>query len=110
MLLSRYGLEKLINAVSTMVCSKQSLQERLAVVGVYDLIHITPERDLPTAEMRDSFAHIMQALTSRAAVGDEGNIAASASAMDDDEASRHISAITELCLDLVRYLASHDRG
>lgn len=108
MLLSRYGLEKLHSAVSTLAQSQESLQQRLTTIGVYDLVQITPERDLPSEDLKKEFDVLFKALTRLDPSGNMGSIEVSVAAMEDDEVRRHIETVLSLCFNLEEYLAIHD--
>jgi hypothetical protein len=107
MSLSRYGLEKLHSAVSTLAQSQESLQQRLTTIGVYDLVHITPERDLPSEDLKKEFDTLFKALTRLEPSGNKGSIEVSVAAMGDEEVRRHIETVLSLCFYLEEYLAIH---
>ncbi len=76
-----YGWEKLTNAMSSLV-SNSDIRTRLINIAVYDLIHITPEKDLPE-DSRLKFNKLMQKFTAFDQVREEGQIAASVNLMDE---------------------------
>jgi len=74
-----YGWEKLTNAMTSLV-SSNDIRTRLINAAVYNLIHITPERDLPE-ESRLKFIKLMQKFTAFDQVKEEGQIASSVNLM-----------------------------
>lgn len=86
-----YGWEKLHLAVHALA-GDGTRKQRLVGAAVYNLIHITPARDIPS-ELHEDFAQLVKDLTSRQAKGDEGNIQATVDAMSDGDVDRAIEKI-----------------
>ena len=102
---AEYGLEQLTSAVFTIADSHETLQQRLISACVYDILNINPERDLPQ-EMREKFTTLCQLLNCQPAMEGQGSIFATISAMNDDEARRHIETIGQMYRELAEYLAT----
>lgn len=107
MLLSHNGLVKISSAILAMAQSQESLQQRLTEAGVHYLGNISPERDLPSEDLRNKFEAIYKALTCLPSDGN-GKIEATVAAMDDDEVRRHIESIAKLRTELAEYLTIND--
>ncbi|MBU1041164.1 MAG: hypothetical protein KKF77_08705 [Proteobacteria bacterium] len=99
-----YGLEQLTSAVFTIAESRETLQQRLISACFYDILNINAERDLPP-EMRGKFDALCQLLNCTPGTAEPGSIQETVSAMNDDEARRHIDTIAQLYRELSEYLA-----
>jgi hypothetical protein len=97
-----YGWEKPFKAVYTTVGSQRSLQERLAHAFIYNLSPL--EKDDLTAETWDRFQELRRAVTSKPAVGDEGTINATTSAMTDEEAEKCLEEMVGIFSDIAQAL------
>jgi hypothetical protein len=89
-----YVLEKLAVAVDCLVGGTGPVQERLANAGVSALIRLDPE-DF-SAETRDTYDEIIEALSAVDPVGDEGAFTASARSMTAERAQEIGSKIVWL--------------
>lgn len=111
-----HGLEQLTSAVFTLAESRETLQQRLISACVGDIHNINAETDLPL-EMREKFGALCQRLHCRPAVDAHSSgsatipatisetISEAISAMNDDEARRHIETIGQMFRELSEYLA-----
>lgn len=86
-----YGWEKLHLAVHSLT-GTSTQKERLVNAVVYNLIHITPENDLPP-ELRDKFTRFMEEITSVEAMNDEGTVQATVDSFDEISTRRAIEKI-----------------
>lgn len=86
-----YGWEKLHGAMHSLAGIK-SQEDRLVNAVTYHLIHITPEKDLPSG-MRDEFQQFMKEINSVSAKGDEGTIHATVASLDEVGTSNAVSKI-----------------
>ena len=89
-----YALEKLVEAVDTLVAGAGRVHERSFEAAEIP-IRIRPE-EIPAGELRRTFIDIKNALTSVPAVGDEGSITATLHAKSEDEAGTIARLIFEL--------------
>lgn len=87
----RYGWEKLHLAIHSL-SGTSTQKERLVNAIAYNLIHITPENDLPP-ELRDEFEQFMEDIISVQAEGDEGNVRATVDSLDEISTHRAIEKI-----------------
>lgn len=107
-----HGLEQLTSAVFTLAESRETLQQRLISACVGDIHNINAETDLPL-EMREKFGALCQRLHCRPAMDAHSSVSATISetiseaisAMNDDEARRHIETIGQMFRELSEYLA-----
>lgn len=86
-----YGWQKLYGAIHSLA-GENSQKERLVNAIAYNLIHITPEKDLPS-ELRDEFRQFMKKMTSVTAKSNEGTIQATITQLDEIETHRAIEKI-----------------
>jgi hypothetical protein len=86
-----YGWEKLHLAIHALT-GQGTQTERLSDAIVFNLIHVSPENDLPE-EMREEFTAFMGEMSSLEAIGDEGTIQATVNTFDEIERKRAIEKI-----------------
>lgn len=86
-----YGWEKLNIAIHSL-CGKGSQAERLLNAVVYNLIHITPENDLPE-DIQDEFKKFMHKITAVPAQNNEGTIKATINTLDEIGLSKAIERV-----------------
>jgi len=96
-----YGWEKLHLAVHSLSGQGEQAQ-RLVNAVVNNLIHITPENDLPE-EICNEFHEFMDEITSVEAKGDEGTVQATANTLDEIGLSRAIEKIISFYDTVCRY-------
>lgn len=89
-----YGWEKLHTAVLTL-SGVGSQAKRLTDAFVFSLGQIKPEEHLPE-HLRSEFITLIESLTEKVAVADEGNAEATIFAMDDVELNQSIEKIIGL--------------
>jgi hypothetical protein len=90
-----YAWEKFHSAVSSLVLLSGTLRTRLISVGVNDIMHVNPKRDLPE-ELQGKYNEIMEKLTK------EGSIADSVEALTDREVNDVAEKIVSLYNEIVR--------
>jgi hypothetical protein len=98
----KYGWEKLHMAVHSLAGSA-SQHERLINAVVFNLIHITPENDLPES-MRDEFKDFLTELTSVETVGEIGTVEATVKTLNEMQISNYIEKIIGLYDTVCRYM------
>jgi hypothetical protein len=89
-----YGWEKLFLALNGAVSSEKSPKQRLADAYLYQIKYVT-QQNVP-AEVWRKITDLEAALRGQAAVGDEGSVAASVSALSDDEARKWLLEIVSM--------------
>lgn len=97
-----YGWEKLHIAVHTLAGATDQKQ-RLVNAVVFNLIHITPENDLPP-QIQNKFKEFMQHITSIPAIGDGGTVQATIETFDEMEIGRAIEKIISFYDTVCRYM------
>ena len=97
-----YGWEKLHLAVHSLA-GLGSMDERLANAVSYNLIHITPENDLPE-EIQEDFREFMSHITSVPQVGDEGSIRATINTFDEAQMTMAVEKIISFYDRSCRYM------
>ncbi len=78
-----YPLEKFNQAVRDLAISADSLPERL--FSAFLTFHPVQEEQLPTPELRKSYARLVQEMTKYKASGDEGDVQATLKRLSPDE-------------------------
>lgn len=100
-----YGWEKLHSAIHCL-CGKRDQRSRLAsAVGSLHVLVTTYEQTkshLPEADF-DEFWEFMKKMTSREAVGDEGNIVATVNHLDEGEISKAVEKIISFYDNICRH-------
>jgi hypothetical protein len=86
-----YGWEQLFGAIHCLTGS-ESQRIRLVNAIVYNLIHITPENDLPPS-VRSEFTTFIADMTAVEAQKDEGNVRATIDSLDEIGVGRAIDRI-----------------
>ena len=76
-----YGWQKLHLAVHSL-CGEGEQAQRLVNAIVYQLIHITPDNDLPE-EVRDEFKELMEGVSSVEGQNGEGAVQATVNTFDE---------------------------
>ncbi len=84
-----------MKAVYGMASSPLSIQQRVADAFNHHLVHLRADVDL-TDELRPRFSHLMETVTARTAVGDEGDFQATTALMSDEEATEIADGIVSL--------------
>jgi hypothetical protein len=104
-----YGWEKLhlaVHSLSLSLSGASHQKERLVNAVVYNLIHITPENDLPP-EQRDEFRQFIEKITSVEAKGNEGTVQATVDSLDELGTSRAIEKIIGFYDTVCRHMEPH---
>lgn len=91
----RYGKEKLTKAVNILAISNDDIRKRLISATIYELSHITPDRDLPQS-LRNDFDRLYALLTGADSTSSMGKIHDSVSQMSDDDVTDCIRQILDL--------------
>lgn len=89
-----YVWEKFYSAVRGLAASEFPLPRRLANAYLYHLMHLRRE-ELPE-DIKDDFRDLVEALSRKEATGDEGNVMASATTLDELEVNELIHSITDM--------------
>ena len=95
---ARYALEKLFQAVDTLVTGSGRVHERLGTAAM----KLLPARpgDIPYDDLRRAFVGVIDDLTYAKAQGDEGRILATLKLTDDEDARAIARRILNLYIDL----------
>jgi hypothetical protein len=100
-----YGWEKLHLTVHSLAGASPQ-KDRLVNAVVYNLIHITPENDLPP-ELYDEFRQFMDEITAVEAKGNEGTVQATVDSLDEIGISRAVEKIISFYDTVCRHMEPH---
>lgn len=97
-----YAREQAWKALYALAIGVEPIQERIVNAMTAGLIHIDRDREGLTDDQAQSLKEVLDLRTAREAVAGEGQLIATASVMDDDEAREAAREIFEWCTELLR--------
>lgn len=96
-----YAREQAWKALYALALGVEPIQDRCVNAMTAGLIHINIDRDELSADQAQDLKKVMALMTAREPLADEGQLVATASAMNDDEAREAAREIFEWCSELL---------